>query len=321
MRRRRKGLQGLDRDGRETEEGVEGKATESNVVRLPRDWLGPREELIPFGPRARESKPTALKPPPPEPTAQTEDSPLAPSPSDFWGEHSADMHHVLQGPDRDVGPPPGHGPPDSARRARLLQRTRSAARTGRLTRWRRWAERPAPESSPAPHSRRPSVRRSVAALAGLGVLITVVVAALGGNDGAPSHRSAQLRLPINDLLRGDLSAGRLRFPSRLAVAQHTRHVERRAGRPHRHSTPRSGARSPVRASTSASSTPSSSSGSTGATGTTTTPTVSTSASGAGSGSSSASGSSGSTSSSSGGRSSTGSGPVGPGAPFGPGHLG
>lgn len=44
---------------------------EDNVVRLPRDWLGPREELIPFGP-----------------SAEAEDDGLATPPSthDFWGE-------------------------------------------------------------------------------------------------------------------------------------------------------------------------------------------------------------------------------------------
>jgi hypothetical protein len=52
--------------GTETETG-----TEDNVVRLPRDWLGPREDLIPFGP-----------------SAEAEDDGLATPPSthDFWGE-------------------------------------------------------------------------------------------------------------------------------------------------------------------------------------------------------------------------------------------
>ncbi len=45
--------------------------SEDNVVRLPRDWLGPREELVPFGP-----------------SAEAEDDGLATPPSthDFWGE-------------------------------------------------------------------------------------------------------------------------------------------------------------------------------------------------------------------------------------------
>lgn len=54
------------------------------MVRLPVDWLGPREELVPFGPsaekRARDSG--ASNPP-----LRAED---------FWGESSADIHHALE---------------------------------------------------------------------------------------------------------------------------------------------------------------------------------------------------------------------------------
>ena len=42
------------------EDGDQG-ATE-NVVRLPRDWLGPRDELVPIGPRARAAKPPDAEP-------------------------------------------------------------------------------------------------------------------------------------------------------------------------------------------------------------------------------------------------------------------
>jgi len=52
------------------------------VVRLPRDWLGPREELVPFGPRAS--------------SEGAEESP--PSPNDFWGERAASIHDALEAP-------------------------------------------------------------------------------------------------------------------------------------------------------------------------------------------------------------------------------
>lgn len=52
------------------------------MVRLPRDWLGPREELVPFGPRA--SSEDAEQPPP--------------SANDFWGERSAAIHDALEAP-------------------------------------------------------------------------------------------------------------------------------------------------------------------------------------------------------------------------------
>jgi hypothetical protein len=50
-------------------------------VRLPRDWLGPRDELVPFGPRAD---------PPASP----------PSADDFWGEKSDAVQLAVQGPER-----------------------------------------------------------------------------------------------------------------------------------------------------------------------------------------------------------------------------
>ena len=61
------------------------------MVRLPRDWLGPREELVPFGPRA-----------------SSEDSEeLPPSAEDFWGERSAAIHDALEAPADTAGRPVG----------------------------------------------------------------------------------------------------------------------------------------------------------------------------------------------------------------------
>jgi hypothetical protein len=61
----------VETDGRHAKPGGKEMEPEDNVVRLPRDWLGPREELIPFGP-----------------SAEAEDDGLATPPSthDFWGE-------------------------------------------------------------------------------------------------------------------------------------------------------------------------------------------------------------------------------------------
>ena len=39
-------------DSRKTPEGDGDERTTENVVRLPRDWLGPRDELVPIGSRA-----------------------------------------------------------------------------------------------------------------------------------------------------------------------------------------------------------------------------------------------------------------------------
>ena len=67
---------------------------ESNVVRFPRDWLGPLDELVPFGPSAGQRS-----------DAEPDDSGVvefkAPTPlraEDFWGEASAAIHDALEAP-------------------------------------------------------------------------------------------------------------------------------------------------------------------------------------------------------------------------------
>ncbi len=80
---------------------------DATVVRLPRDWLGPRDQLVPFGPRAHApagfvdtgSAPAADPPRvdtlPPSPIRSDE----APSAADFWSERSDSLHDVLQVPE------------------------------------------------------------------------------------------------------------------------------------------------------------------------------------------------------------------------------
>ncbi len=55
-----------------------GSQTEDNVVRLPREWLGPREELVRIG-----DPDPAVAPPP--------------APEDFWGEGSSELQSALVG--------------------------------------------------------------------------------------------------------------------------------------------------------------------------------------------------------------------------------
>jgi hypothetical protein len=64
---------------------------ESNVVRLPRDWLGPRDELVPFGISPQRAPAADL-----DPT-------LTLQPSDFWGEDSAAIQHALPAPGSPAG--------------------------------------------------------------------------------------------------------------------------------------------------------------------------------------------------------------------------
>jgi hypothetical protein len=82
----------VESDGRHTEVGGKDPKSESNVIRLPCDWLGPREELVPIGriPEPREEPPLAA--------------------ADFWGDGSAAMHAPIVGEaDTAVDPRVGSG--------------------------------------------------------------------------------------------------------------------------------------------------------------------------------------------------------------------
>ena len=75
-------------DSRKTTQGDRDGRTTENVVRLPRDWLGPREELVPMGSRTR--------------TAETpDDTPaesLPPTAASFWDEDSGSLQAPMQAP-------------------------------------------------------------------------------------------------------------------------------------------------------------------------------------------------------------------------------
>ncbi len=314
-------------------------------MRLPRDWLGPREDLIPFGPRATELRhDESADSPGPFPRVQTP-VPDAPSPSDFWGEHSADMHHVVQRPesaaDAAEGPAAdGAGEPAAdaagepasvaARRestarpvhpgAGRQDRPATRRRLPRGARWRRWAERPVAGGTRAVESVRRRMRGPLLAAGALIALLTVLVAAIVGTS-TPSRSDGRLHLAVANPLRGDLATGRLRIPNRFAPVHRTRtrgghRNAHRARSSHRRAARSAPTRVPVSTAASPTSSSSSSSGAASTSGSSAGSTASSSGSDASSGSGSGSGSGGS-----GGSSSTARGPVGPGAPFGPGHLG
>jgi hypothetical protein len=66
-----------------TEHGGETPGTTNNVVPFPRDWLGPREELVPFG----SSTACEAEPDPAEPGAEA-----------FWGGECGPLHAVVAAP-------------------------------------------------------------------------------------------------------------------------------------------------------------------------------------------------------------------------------
>lgn len=74
-------IEGRDSDapGRETD-------PEDNVVRFPRDWFGPVEELVPIGPRAGLS------------AVATPGADVPAAAEDFWGEGSAAVQQLIEAP-------------------------------------------------------------------------------------------------------------------------------------------------------------------------------------------------------------------------------
>lgn len=75
---------------------------EDKVVRLPRDWLGPRDELVPFGPSAEHDDLKAGESASgPDQDEGSSTSPEAISPDDFWGERSASLQGPLDEADGD----------------------------------------------------------------------------------------------------------------------------------------------------------------------------------------------------------------------------
>jgi hypothetical protein len=78
----------VDSEGRDTKDVQADGVADSNVVRFPRDWIGPREELVPFGPRAYSG------------ASETDAGAVAEvGAEDFWGEESGALHHAVRDPD------------------------------------------------------------------------------------------------------------------------------------------------------------------------------------------------------------------------------
>jgi hypothetical protein len=95
-------------EGREIEAGG-ATETSNKVVRLPRDWLGPPEELVPLGQSAQ---------PPAEPDV------TGFAPNDFWGERAAAVHSVVQAPEAE---PPADPPTIGSTKLRVGRRRLAAA--------------------------------------------------------------------------------------------------------------------------------------------------------------------------------------------------
>jgi hypothetical protein len=147
------GSQSGDRDAR-----VEA---EDNVVRLT-DWLGPHEELVPFGPNADAEDGSAAKP---------DRAGSVPTADDFWSESSAAVQDALTAPHAD------HRRRAPATRHALYGRASAAAT---------WSRRRAslrglrgPQTAPGPSRRYRSAGRAWAAAAAVLVAVALAVGVSG----------------------------------------------------------------------------------------------------------------------------------------------
>ena len=150
----------------EPEAGAQQDPPDSNVVRFPRDWLGPLDELVPFGPSARK-RPSPPAPPAPVANATGPESanatgpesakatgpegsdaagpesthatgrlvdfpsPVPVRPEDFWGEGSAAIHHALEGPKRESNDDDTRRPRDAINAGRRSRDGHPSARANR----------------------------------------------------------------------------------------------------------------------------------------------------------------------------------------------
>jgi hypothetical protein len=86
----------VEREVPQTKDG--SKDAPQNVVRLW-DWIGPHEELVPFGRPGQEHEPDG--PAEEAPTVAFAAAEAPASASDFWGERAASVHDALQAPVED----------------------------------------------------------------------------------------------------------------------------------------------------------------------------------------------------------------------------
>ena len=83
----------------ETDVGGKQDPRESNVVRFPRDWLGPLDELVPLGPAGGQESDSSPADSSPGDGRVVDFTPPAPrEAADFWGEDAAAFHDAVEPP-------------------------------------------------------------------------------------------------------------------------------------------------------------------------------------------------------------------------------
>jgi hypothetical protein len=171
--------------------------SEENVIRLPRDWVGPPEELVPIGSAARNREAQR---------APNDDLPQAADA--FWSEDSAALHDAVQAPParprQRVAPPVGLVPPVAG-----LRRVPSVhlPGLGALRRLERVSWR--------------------SGLPAVGVAALAVAAVIGMGEGPASRRTAPRTPPSHTTASSGLTGSTDAASGEKAAAARSRHVVRR----------------------------------------------------------------------------------------------
>jgi len=169
----------VETGGSQTEEARAGIGSEGKVVRLPRDWLGPRDELVPIDlsdeapavAGAAESWAVPLRERPDGPAVGKRElaGPVPASAEAFWSEHATVLHDAV------CAPPAarGHAGADAGTPAEAVHDAGASASLHRVRR---------PVSRPG-HARRPLSRTGLAVAAAL-MLSAVAIARLVPGPGS-----------------------------------------------------------------------------------------------------------------------------------------
>ena len=217
----------MEREVPQTEEG--SRNAPHNVVRLW-DWIGPHDELVPFGQDAHAPEPEEA----PAITFAASEAPA--SASDFWGERAASVHDALRAPaadwagsDADAGAAKSavHPAEPAARRGQ----PRAHLRTRRLFAW-----------SEALRLRRPARRRrvvmagaaaiAVAAATGVALAFTLGGSVPPGPGAAKTQVASVLTNGMDRILRLDLPVTTPRSSrTRAAASRRSVQVRRSTTRP------------------------------------------------------------------------------------------
>jgi hypothetical protein len=326
-------------------DGREPTEAESNVVRFPRDWIGPREDLVPIGradPQAQPADPAADRP---ARTASAFTTP--PSADDFWSEDSAAVQDALQAPHAgvlDTGA--AEVPPVEQVRGHHRDRAAQSQWAPRFPRRVSWSVPRVPRPR-TKSTRRRTVRMALAlivAAAGVGLLLGQLLIDQSGRGvptlatakppGHPLEFGRSLRRWIGGAIphASREIAARVRVApghqTRRPPARQAHRKARRAGAPTTSyvasgggSTAGSASTAASNGGTTASASPASSTGGSSAETVQSSAVTNDSGGSGGGGSSGSGGTGGGGSGGSSGGNGQPSGPVGPGAPFGPGKLG